>query len=279
LTRQDDKARLRKRLVDQAIAMTTTNKWEEAVVVNRRVLETGEDPETFNRLGKALMELGRYQEAHDAYQQALQLMPTNTIARRNLARLEPLLTAGAVDATPVREQVDLRLFISETGKTCITTLVDVASPDILARLTSGDKLDLRVTSTLIEVITPEGIVIGKLEPRLSTRLREMTEGGNRYAIAVAHTEGTSVKVLIREIFQAPTQRNKLSFPGKLSGDLASFRPYIREFGRYDYDADELLDDDDMAEEEVEESFGGDEEEVGLEEVESDISDDDEMPEE
>lgn len=280
MTRQDDKVkiRMRKRLVDQAIALTTTNRWEEALEINRRILELGEDADTYNRLGKALMELGQYQEAYNAYQQTLRLNPSNTIAKRNLARLQPLLEQE-VAKPPVNEQVDLRMFISETGKTCITTLVDIAPLASIARLTTGDKLDLRLQDTLIDVVTGDGEVIGRLDPRLSQRLRELIEGGNRYTVAVAQIDGPMVKVLIREIYQHPSQRMKLSFPGKLSGDLASFRPYIRELGRYDYESDELLEEEELIEEETEDGFGSDEEEVGLEEVETDIADEDELGEE
>jgi hypothetical protein len=76
----------------------------------------------------------------------------------------------------------------------------------------------------------------------------------------------------------------VSFPGKLGGDIAHFRTYIRDLPtRYELDGDEMLEDEELVEEdlsvEVEDDFfrggSGEEEEVRLEELENDLSKDDE----
>ena len=58
---------------------------------NRQLLELGPDTDAYNRLGKALAELGRHDEALEAYEQALARDATNRIAERNVARLRVLL--------------------------------------------------------------------------------------------------------------------------------------------------------------------------------------------
>ena len=49
----------RRRQIDSAIQLAMDNRWEEAVQVNRAILSVfPNDTDSYNRLGKALMELG-----------------------------------------------------------------------------------------------------------------------------------------------------------------------------------------------------------------------------
>jgi tetratricopeptide (TPR) repeat protein len=123
LTKQDEKLRLRRRLQDQAVDQAAKNRWEDAVETNLQLLSLGEDADTRNRLGKAYFELGKLADARESYQHALRLNSNNAIARKNVERLEDLLsrTASTAPIRTTRQLVDLRLFITETGKTALTT--------------------------------------------------------------------------------------------------------------------------------------------------------------
>ena len=80
----EERARLRRQLTEQAIQLALESRWDEAAAVNRQLLvAVPHDLSTLNRLGKALSELGRYNEAHATYSKAAELEPTNQIARRN----------------------------------------------------------------------------------------------------------------------------------------------------------------------------------------------------
>ena len=282
VAKQDEKQRLRRRLQEQAIELAATNKWDDALEINRQIITLGEDAEAYNRMGKALLEMGRFADARDAYQNALRFNPTNTIARKNLARLEQWFAQGAEDVISIkqaRQQVDLRMFITETGKTALTTLVDVPRNAATAALVTGEKMELRVEGRNVVVIDADGNVIGRLEPKLSQRLSELMDGGNRYVAAIAQADPRQVRLLIRETYQDPSQRGRISFPGKLSESaLRSYVPNVR----YDYEGEDLLEDEEIGEEreETEEDFGGnDEEELGLDDIEPDIGDEDENNEE
>src|SRR6185436_14752815 len=129
-------------------------------------------------------------------------------------------------------------------------------------IVTGEKVDLRMEGRNVLVLDAEGNLIGRLEPKLAQRLSELMSGGNRYAAAVAHVNGHQLRVLIRETYQDPSQRGRVSFPGKL-GESALRGGYIAS-ARYDEYGDELMEDDDGMEgrEEVEEEpFGGEEEEL------------------
>jgi len=58
--------RQRRHLTDVAIGQATRGEWEAAVSTNQQILELGGDTDAFNRLGKALAELGRHAEALDS---------------------------------------------------------------------------------------------------------------------------------------------------------------------------------------------------------------------
>lgn len=281
MAKQDEKQRLRRRLQEHAIELAATNRWGEAVEINRQILTLGEDPDTYNRLGKAYLEIGKYVESHDAYQQTLRLVPTNSIARKNLARLEALLSRGIEQGSVIksaRQQVDLRLFITETGRTALTTLVDVARSPAVDALVTGEKMDFRVEGRTVFVVDADDNIIGRLEPKLGQRLAELINGGNRYIAAIAQTDPRHVRLLIRETYQDPSQRGRISFPGKL-GEGAM---YISSMRLDDY-AEDIMEDEEVSEdtESVEEEYigGEEEEELGLDEIEQDMGDDDDSNEE
>jgi tetratricopeptide (TPR) repeat protein len=291
LTRQDERMRLKKRLFERAIEMSTANRWEEAIATNEQLLQLGEDADCYNRIGKAYLELGRFEEAEQAYGNTLELNPSNIIARKNLARLQEL--AQMADGGVRKEQrryADPQLFMVETGKTALTTLTNLPSKEVALRLVSGEQVELQYDEKSVSVIDGEGRLIGQFEPLLAQRLIELHKNGegNTYAAAIANLDGNQIKVLIREIFQTPEHRNIVSFPGKLGGDIAHFRTYIRDLPtRYELDGEELLEDEELVDDdvavEVEDDFfrggAGEDEEVRLEELEQDINTNDDDEEE
>ncbi|HMS58263.1 MAG TPA: tetratricopeptide repeat protein, partial [Tepidiformaceae bacterium] len=109
----DERARLRKQMSDQAVKLAISSRWDEAVSVNREFIRVfGEEAEAYNRLGKALSEVGQVSEARKSYGRSLEIEPTNTIARRNLDRLGTMRDSAASAAAP--SQLDTRLFIEES---------------------------------------------------------------------------------------------------------------------------------------------------------------------
>lgn len=279
LSKQDEKMRIRRRLQEKAIELAALNRWQEAADLNQQLLQVGEDVETYNRLGKALFELGKYADSHRAYQNALRLNAANPIARKNSARLEALLARGITEAPitrSTRQQVDMRMFITETGRTALTSLVDVQRGPAVDALITGEKVELRVEGKMVYVVDLDGNLIGRIEPKLSHRLVELINGGNRYLAAVVQSDSRNVRILIREVYQDPSQRGRVSFPGKL-GEGATILSSLR----FD-DYEDVLDEEELVEEP--ETFdddlvgSDDEEEIGLDELDQDIGDDDSLEE-
>lgn len=275
----DEKNRIKRQKSDAAVRFAKEGRWEEAVQINRELLALfPDDSETLNRLGKAYLELKRYGEAKAAYEQAVKTDASNVIARKNLQRLAqykavveaitPLTESsetisvahvGPSTVSTAREKVVPGIFIEETGKTGTTTLVNVAPASVLAKLTAGDAVQLVIDpkSQMLQVRNQEGEVLGQVEPRLALRLIRFLEAGNRYTAAVTSVGERDLKLIIRETYQHPTMRGRLSFPPKSTA--AGYRAYTRDSVlRYGLDdeeegADPDNDDDDDNEEGAEET--------------------------
>ncbi len=123
LTRTARSPNLKRDLSRDAIALALKGEWEEAAGVNRAILETFErDVEAMNRLGKALMELGRYPEAREVFDKVTQIAPYNTIAKKNLARLGQLESGPAPNKSLRKAAGAPQRFIEESGKSGKTVL-------------------------------------------------------------------------------------------------------------------------------------------------------------
>ena len=251
----EDRARLKRQRTEKAIQLAMASRWDEAITANREIIALFPDEaDAYNRLGKALSEIGKIKDAREAYQRALELDPSNTIARKNLDRLSTLKGKAEPDKA---QQVDTSLFIEEMGKTGVTMLRP-QNLKTLATLSAGDEVALKPEGSRLTIETMSGEYISDVEPKLAMRLSKLIAGGNRYAAAVAGLEPDSVRVIIKETFQHPTQVGRLSFPAGKAGDVP--RAYTKEsLIRADSDDDEDVvdevedweDTDDTAEAETE----------------------------
>ncbi len=219
-----NRQRIHRVLSEHAVKLAVQNRWDEAVTVNRKILELfPDDVEALNRLGRALTELGKYSEALEAYQRALELDPNNTIARKNRDRLM-LLREREEEAAPA-ERVSPELFVAEPGKTGSAQLINLGPQETLAKLAAGDQVELRVHGNRLEVYSTRGEYIGQVEPKVGLRLASLIRGGNQYVAAVQSLSDGNVRVIIREVFQHPSQAGRVSFPTR---EPEAVRPYTRE---------------------------------------------------
>jgi tetratricopeptide (TPR) repeat protein len=221
----DDRTRLfRRQRTQQAIQLAMQGQWQEAAAVNRAIIAVfPNDVDAYNRLGKALTELGHYSEAREAYAKTLELDSLNSIAQKNLTRLATLGERAVVQAEG-GQKLSPQMFIAEMGKTGITVLTRAAAK-AAARMTAGDQVFLRRQNNTLVVESSQGEYLGEIEPKLGMRLIKLMESGNQYAAAIATLNQDDVRVIIKETFQDPSQAGKLSFP-PTAGD--AFRAYTKE---------------------------------------------------
>ncbi len=219
-----EKAKLRRQRTNEAIALAMQSQWDEAIAVNKSIIEIfPDDADAYNRLGKALTQLGRYAEARDAYSHALEIEPNNGIAKKNLDRLTHLREAEAEPRNG--RQVSSHLFIEETGKADVTDLYRLAPRKVLVKIAAGDPVHLEAKGQSLTVESVDGEYIGEVESRLGLRLIKLMQGGNRYTAAIVGVGEKGGKVMIKEIFQHPSQAGRPSFPARAAD---GFRPYVKD---------------------------------------------------
>jgi tetratricopeptide (TPR) repeat protein len=212
--------------VEEAIQLALESRWPDAAAVNRTVLDKyGPDEDAYNRLGKALSELGQLEEALESYGETLKLNPLNVIAQKNQRKLSAMLQHPA-RVEGVHGSVDVDLFAEEPGKSALTVL-SRPSGGVLVQVAPGDPVELEPISGVLHATTARGVALGDVEAKISRRLIPLLESGNRYSGAVARTEDDRIEIMIREVFQSPENARKSSFP-IARGKREEFRPYAKE---------------------------------------------------
>ena len=212
--------------VEEAIQAALESRWQDAVAINRALVERhGGVEETFNRIGKALTELGEHQAALDAYSQALQINPENVIAQKNVRKLRLLLEsreriAGAKGA------IDVDLFAEEPGKSALTVLNPPKSGVVIV-VAPGEVVELHLQDGGLQAQTTAAVVLGDVDSKIARRLVPLISTGNRYTAVVARVEESQIEIIIREAFQSTENARKSSFPVSRQR-REEFRPYAKE---------------------------------------------------
>ncbi|MGB8707713.1 MAG: tetratricopeptide repeat protein [Dehalococcoidia bacterium] len=243
--REEDKARLRRKASQEAIALAMQSRWQEAVTVNQGIIELlPTDIDAYNRLGRAHMELGEFAKAKDAYSRTIELDPYNSIAQRNLQRLS-LLPDSKITVKEERREASPDLFIGEMGKAGVVNLKDLAPKEVLAKMAAGNQVYLKVRGRQLVVENEQAEYLGLVEPPHGFRLARLIEGGNKYAVAIVNIDNNNARVIIREIFQHPSQVGRLSFPVKA---VEGFQPHVKDtLLRHEAVGEEALEEGEYAE--------------------------------
>ena len=160
-----------------AVGAAFTGNWNQAVDANRQAIMLFPlDVESHNRLGKALVELGRLGEAKAAYGAALALSPSNRVAIRNLERLNRLNGNGGISIQRLSENSrtgtmtrPTSFLIEDRGRATIAKLVRTGNIEDLNSVSAGEELTLLAVNGRAEISRRSGEYLGTLEPRLGSR--------------------------------------------------------------------------------------------------------------
>ena len=222
---EEEQVRLKRQRSKQAIALAMQGRWGEAVVANKSLIESfPNDVDAYNRLGKAYVELGEYFWAKEAYSRATELDPYNAIARKNLQRLAHL-TESLVGSEADSRKIEPQQFIEEIGKAGVVNLYRLAPQEKLARVVAGDKVSLKIDGASLIVEDSHGEYLGEVEAEHEQRLIKLMKGGNKYTGTITNSAEDKMTVIIREVYQHPSQAGQVSFPAK---GLGYHRPYVGE---------------------------------------------------
>ncbi len=213
-------AKFRRGLDREAVDLALKGDWERAAQVNRAILELfSDDVEAMNRLAKALIELGSYEEAGSVLDHLGEVAPYNNIARKNRSRLEQMRaqvkTNDRAVATSLRAHRAAgapQLFIGESGKSATTVLRQTPRRLSLVLISPGDPVSLRLEHHALNAYADDGKYLGQVDPRLGHRLSRLIEGGNTYEAAVIGVNDEGISIIIHETHRDRSLQHVASFP-------------------------------------------------------------------
>jgi tetratricopeptide (TPR) repeat protein len=193
---------------NQAIAATLAGDWENAIKLNKFLLEEKpNDVEALNRMGLAYSVLGNSKNAKESFEKVLEIDPLNSIALKNIKKLKTESKNNSDDVTFI--QVN-NIFIEEHGKTKVVELINLAQAEILQSLQTGQSVDMNVKRLKIFVLQGKKY-IGVLPDDIGNRLIRFIKGGNKYEAFVKSASHQNVSIFIRELKRSSKFKDQPSF--------------------------------------------------------------------
>ena len=207
-------------LAQQAVSAALAGKWEEAVKINKQILQEGpDDVDALNRLVRAYAELCNLPSARSTAQKVLKIDPFNSIATKSLERWKGL----SKTTTKISSVGSAHIFLEEPGKTKIVQLIHLGSKSVIATVDAGDQVKLDTHGHRVNVCTNDNRYIGRLADDLSGHIRNLIKYGNKYKAYIKSVEKKDVKLFIRETKRAKQLKDIPSFSTE-KVDYFSFSP-------------------------------------------------------
>jgi tetratricopeptide (TPR) repeat protein len=209
---EEDRTKLGRKLAQEAIALAVEGRWEEAVASNKSIVERfPDDVAAYNRLGRAYIELGSFEQAEGAYGKTLEIDPGNSIASKNIERLKAWAQVGRIEPGKARS-VGKDFFAATAGKTGVVGVAGIVAMERLQALEAGATMVLRRVSQQVLVEDDQGTVLGELEPKHGIRLARLMQNGNTYSATLLSTGEAGPQLLVKEEYQHPSMVGQASFP-------------------------------------------------------------------
>jgi Tetratricopeptide repeat len=243
-----ERVKPRSMFAEEAVALALESKWEEALAVNEQLINKhGPDEDAYNRMGKALTELGRLPEAIDCYRKTMELNQTNMIAQKNLHKLAVMSETKERLGSAAAAAIDVDLFTEEPGKSALTVLTSPKNMVSVA-VAPGDVVNLEPDDNKLNARTVKGVLLGQVDTKIARRLLMLIKSGNRYSAAVARVGEEQIEVMIREEFQSSENVRRSSFPISAASKQSDFRPYAKEslLASREIDAEPAREDDEVS---------------------------------
>lgn len=188
--------------VQAAIQAALSRNWENAIELNQPILKQNtNDIGTMNRLAYAYIQVGKIEEAKKIYREVLSLDQYNIIAKKNLDKINALPKTKKVAKKSLHPATTLSpsLFIEESGKTKIVSLINTAPASILSGVSTGDLVHLFPKRRSIEVRDRNNIYLGALPDDIAFHLLRLLRAGNDYQAWVKNATKNNISIFIREV--------------------------------------------------------------------------------
>lgn len=196
----------------QAIEAALAGNWEKAEELNTAILQRdAENLPAHLRLGYALLQLDKLQEASEQYKKVLTLQPKHNIAEEHLAKISILLQKNKKRGTR-QAPYEPSLFLEIPGKTRTVHLVNLGQKEDLAGVNVGQEVFLHKKRRKLEVRTTDDDYLGSLPDDISKRLTYFIQEGSQYRAYIKESDFSTVVLFIREISKGTSVRQYPSFP-------------------------------------------------------------------
>jgi len=203
-------------LIKSAIREATNNNWEKAKKLNLAILNiTKNNIETLNRLGISYMKLLDKKNATKCFQYVLKISPNNTIAQKNINKLQLNLPKKKKSL----DKIDTSNLVNETGKSINLKCNITNSKKIFNQgIDTGSKLTIKNEKTSIGIYKGNSKIL-IIENNISKRISNLINLGNEYSCTVLGVSENSININIKEISKSNKTIQIISFPEYLNSDI------------------------------------------------------------
>jgi hypothetical protein len=195
---------------ESAIDAALKQNWSLAVSINQELLKFApENIDVLNRLGFALMQLGKYPDSKKIFLHVKELDPYNQIAIKNLTKLQMMKSDNQ---DKIRSGFISPLnFLEDPGKTKVAQCVNIAPIQVTSSVHCGQEVFMKVKNHSIEIRDDSNRYLGALPDDLSFKLMKLLEGNNKYSVIIKGVDKSSLTVIVREIERGKKFANQPSF--------------------------------------------------------------------
>ncbi len=203
----------------EAVNLALSSKWEDAMAKNKEILKLDRSNiEALLRMGFAYSQLNDIKRAERCYKKVLRIQPGNKIALQNIQRMKVVknVTSKSQHKTV---NLDPNTFLSVPGSTINATLVNLGQKDVIASVSLGEEVYLKIRRKRIEIRNEDGDYIGALPDDISKRLILFINAGSKYKAYIKEFDGQHIVVFIKEVSKGQKVRNNISFPEDLTRNI------------------------------------------------------------
>lgn len=205
-------------LETQAIDAAIGANWTRAVDLNSQILELDrKNVQALLRLAFSYLQIGDYVQSKKQYHKALRLQPKSSVAHQYLEKIEILEQGNTKPQN--KTAFDPHLFIESFGKTKMTSLTNLGQKQILAQLSIGQQMQLKIKKRRVEIRTGSDEYIGTLADDISKRLILFIKAKSTYTAYIKEVSFTKVIIFIREDKKGHSVNHHISFPVNLQKNI------------------------------------------------------------
>jgi tetratricopeptide (TPR) repeat protein len=200
-------------LEQQAIDAAINIQWKQAIELNNKIVKLDSKNEgAYLRLGFVYLQMRDIEKAKKYYSKALRLQPRNSVALQNLERVKVLENEKVQKKSEDQTVFDPGLFMDAAGKTKTVALANLGQKNVLAGLTIGQPIQLKVKKHRVEARTQSDDYIGTLPDDLSKRLIYFFKAKSTYLSYIKESTLTRVIIFIKEEKKGKSVYYQISFP-------------------------------------------------------------------